>query len=176
MITDIEACKIGCVTTKDLSGLGRNYIEADSYIEIFLLKYNVRYIAITDGVDSLNRQKMDITPFKNILNDMYRRDIFKKVLSGITIRSRQGKFCGGTLQLGLMRDPEDKGHLSIDSKTAPIIRKIYDYALAGLHENFQKADGRKNPRHPCEVQHIASRKLLLLGWFPNQSYLEKSLL
>ena len=78
--------------------------------------------------------------------------------------------------MGLMCDPEDKGHLIIDPKIAPIIRKIYDYALDGLHENFQKADGRKNPRHPCEVKHRAPRKLLLSGWFPNQSYLEKSLL
>lgn len=132
MIADIEAGKIGCVITKDLSRLGRNYIEAGSYIEIFFPKHNVRYIAITDGVDSLNRKEMDITPFKNILNDMYSRDISKKVLSGITIRSRQGKFCGGTPPLGLMRDPKDKGHLIIDPKTAPIIRKIYDYALDGL--------------------------------------------
>ena len=132
MIADIEVCKIGCVITKDLSRLGRNYIEAGSYIEIFLLKHNVRYIAITDGVDSLTRQKMYITPFKNILNDMYSRDISKKVLSGIIIRSIQGKFCGETPPLGLMRDPEDKGHLIIDPKTAPIIRKIYDYALDGL--------------------------------------------
>ena len=132
MIADIEAGKIGCVITKDLSRLGRNYIEAGSYIEIFFPKHSVRYIAITDGVDSLTRQEMDITPFKNILNDMYSRDISKKVLSGITIRSRQGKFCGGTPPLGLMRDPEDKGHLIIDPKTAPIIRKIYDYALDGL--------------------------------------------
>lgn len=132
MIADIEAGKIDCVITKDLSRLGRNYIEAGSYIEIFFPKHKVRYIAITDGVDSLTRQEMDITPFKNILNDMYSRDISKKVLSGITIRSRQGKFCGGTPPLGLMRDPEDKGHLIIDPKTAPIIRKIYDYALNGL--------------------------------------------
>ena len=69
MIADIEAGKIGCVITKDLSRLGRNYIEAGSYIEIFFPKHNVRYIAITDGVDSLTRQEMDITPFKNILKN-----------------------------------------------------------------------------------------------------------
>lgn len=66
MIADIEAGKIGCVITKDPSRLGRNYIEAISYIEIFLPKHNVRYIAITYGADSLNRQEMDITPFLRI--------------------------------------------------------------------------------------------------------------
>ena len=110
----------------------KTYPDWGEIIEIFFPRHNVRYIAITDGVDSLTRREMDITPFKNILNDMYSRDISKKALSGITIRSRQGKFCGGTPPLGLMRDPEDKGHLIIDPKTAPIIRKIYDYALDGL--------------------------------------------
>lgn len=132
MIADIESGKVGCVITKDLSRLGRNYIEAGSYIEIFFPKHNVRYIAITDGVDSLTRQEMDITPFKNILNDMYSRDISKKVLAGRMTRSRQGKFCGGQPPLGLMRDPEDNGHLIIDPETAPIIRRIYDLALDGL--------------------------------------------
>ena len=131
LISDIEAGKVGCVITKDLSRLGRNYIEAGSYIEIFFPKHNVRYIAVTDGVDSLTRQEMDITPFKNILNDMYSRDISKKVLAGRMTRSRQGKFCGGQPPLGLMRDPEDGGHLVLDPETAPIIRKIYDLALNG---------------------------------------------
>src|SRR5699024_3103846 len=85
----------------------------------------------SDGVDSLTRQEMDITPFKNILNDMYSRDISKKVLAGRMTRSRQGKFCGGQPPLGLMRDPEDKGHLILDPETAPVIRKIYDMALDG---------------------------------------------
>ena len=131
MIADIEAGKVGCVITKDLSRLGRNYIEAGSYIEIFFPKHNVRYIAVTDGVDSLTRQEMDITPFKNILNDMYSRDLSKKVLAGRMTRSRQGKFCGGQPPLGLMRDPEEKGHLILDPDTAPTIRKIYDLALNG---------------------------------------------
>ena len=132
MIADIEAGKVGCVITKDLSRLGRNYIEAGSYIEIFFPKHNVRYIAITDGVDSLTRQEMDITPFKNILNDMYSRDISKKVLAGRMTRSRQGKFTGGQPPFGLKRDPEDKGHLIIDPETAPVIRHIYDLALDGM--------------------------------------------
>ena len=131
MIADIETGKVGCVITKDLSRLGRNYIEAGSYIEIFFPKHNVRYIAVTDGVDSLTRQEMDITPFKNILNDMYSRDISKKVLAGRMTRSRQGKFCGGKPPLGLMRDPDEKGHLIVDPETAPVIRRIFELALDG---------------------------------------------
>ncbi len=132
MINDIEAGRIGCVITKDLSRLGRNYIESGSYMEVFFPKHNVRYIAITDNYDSLNKQEMDIAPFKNILNDMYSRDISKKVLAGRMTRSRQGKFCGGQPPLGLMRDPDDNGHLIIDPETAPIIRRIFDLALDGF--------------------------------------------
>ncbi len=132
MISDIEAGRISCVITKDLSRLGRNYIESGSYMEVFFPKHNVRYIAITDNYDSLNKQEMDIAPFKNILNDMYSRDISKKVLAGRMTRSRQGKFCGGQPPLGLMRDPDDNGHLIIDPETAPIIRRIFDLALDGF--------------------------------------------
>lgn len=131
MIADIEAGKVKCVITKDLSRLGRNYIEAGSYIEVFFPRYNVRYIAITDGVDSVNRQEMDITPFKNILNDLYSRDISKKVLAGWMARSRQGKFLGGPTPYGLMRDPADHGHLIIDPETAPTVKLVFDLALNG---------------------------------------------
>ena len=131
MISDIEASKVNCVITKDLSRLGRNYIEAGSYIEIFFPRHNVRYIAVTDNVDSLNHQEMDITPFKNILNDMYSRDISKKVLAARMAQSRQGKFGGGPVPYGLMRDPKDSGHLIIDPKTAPTVKLIYDLASNG---------------------------------------------
>ena len=132
MIADIEAGKVKCVITKDLSRLGRNYIEAGSYMEVFFPRHNVRYIAITDGVDSLNRQEMDITPFKNILNDLYSRDISKKVLTGWMARSRQGKFLGGPTPYGLMRDPNEQGHLIIDPETAPTVKLVFDLALNGF--------------------------------------------
>ena len=131
MIADIEAGKVKCVVTKDLSRLGRNYIEAGSYIEVFFPRHNVRYIAVTDGVDSVNRQEMDITPFKNILNDLYSRDISKKVLAGWMARSRQGKFLGGPTPYGLMRDPNDRGHLIIDPETAPTVKLVFDLAANG---------------------------------------------
>ena len=131
MINDIEAGKIGCVITKDLSRLGRNYIEAGSYIEVYFPRHHVRYIAVNDNVDSNTSQGMDITPFKNILNDMYSRDISKKVLAGWMTRSRQGKFIGGTPPYGLMRDPNDNGHLIKDPEKAPVIRMIFDLALDG---------------------------------------------
>ena len=135
MITDIEAGQIGVVMTKDLSRLGRNYIESGSYIEIFFPQHDVRYIAVNDGVDSINATEMDITPFKNILNEMYSRDIAKKVKSGKLIRAQQGKFMGTYAPFGLKKDPADKNHLIIDEETAPTVRFIYDLALKGYGTN-----------------------------------------
>ncbi len=131
MVSDIEAGKIDTVAVKDLSRIGRNYIEVGSYLEIFFPKHNVRFLAINDGVDSLNRTEMDITPFKNILNDFYSRDISKKVLAGKMALSRQGKFLGGTLPYGYMRDPEVHGRLIPDPATSPNVKLIFDLALDG---------------------------------------------
>ena len=81
MIGDIEDGKINCVITKDLSRLGRNHIETSIYIEMYFPEHRVRYIALTDGVDTESGSAMDITPFKNLLNDMYVQDISRKVKS-----------------------------------------------------------------------------------------------
>lgn len=131
MIADIESGKVDCVITKDLSRLGRNYIESGSYIEIFFPRHKVRYIAVNDGVDSLNKQKMDITPFRNILNDLYSRDISKKVLAGRMALSQQGKFLGGTLPYGYMRDPNVHGRLIVNPATVSKIKLIFELALNG---------------------------------------------
>lgn len=135
MVSDIEKGLVGTVMTKDLSRLGRNYIESGTYIEIFFPQHNVRYIAVNDGIDSNNANEMDITPFKNILNEMYSRDISRKVKSGKRIRAQQGKFMGNTAPFGLRKDPEDKNHLIIDGETAPTVRLIFSLALKGYGTN-----------------------------------------
>ena len=74
-IKDIENGLINCVITKDLSRLGRNYLDCGLYLEVFFPENSVRYIAVNDGVDTLNKSAMDITPFRNILNEMYCGDV-----------------------------------------------------------------------------------------------------
>lgn len=88
MKSDIEDGKINCVITKDLSRLGRNHIETSIYIEMYFPEHGVRYIALTDGVDTDNGAAMDITPFKNLLNDMYVQDISRKVKSALLARQK----------------------------------------------------------------------------------------
>ena len=86
MIKDIENGLINCVITKDLSRLGRNYLDCGLYLEVFFPEHNVRYIAVNDGVDTLNKSAMDITPFRNILNEMYSADVSVKIKSAYRAR------------------------------------------------------------------------------------------
>ncbi len=135
MIADIEDGKIDTVITKDLSRLGRNYLESGAYIEVFFPQHHVRYIAVNDGVDSEKSGGLDITPFKNILNEFYSRDISKKVKSGKHIRALEGKFMGTTAPFGYQKDPQDRNHLIVDEVTAPTVRLIYSLALEGYGTN-----------------------------------------
>lgn len=132
MLSDIEDGKINCVITKDLSRLGRNYLETGSFTEIYFPEHNVRYIAVTDGVDTAKGSTMDITPFKNLLNDMYAQDISKKIKSSVLTRQKQGKFTGGKAPYGYAKDPNDKNHLVIDERYAPTVRRIYNMAENGF--------------------------------------------
>lgn len=132
LIGDIEDGKINCVITKDLSRLGRNLIDSSLYIEVFFPENGVRYIALTDGVDTDNNSSLDMTPFKNLMNDMYVRDISRKVKSAILTRQKQGKFIGPKASYGYLKDPADHNHLIIDERYAPIVRRIYAMALEGM--------------------------------------------
>lgn len=131
MITDIENGKINCVITKDLSRLGRNYLQSGAYIEMYFPQKNIRYIAITDGIDTLNSNQNDIMPFKNILNEMYAKDTSKKVKSAIQSRMREGTYIGSKAPFGYLKDPDNKRRLIIDEKTKPIIELIYKLCLEG---------------------------------------------
>ncbi|WP_180334960.1 recombinase family protein, partial [Clostridioides difficile] len=89
MIEDIEAGKINCVVTKDLSRLGRNYIMTGQYTELYFPSHNVRYIAIDDGVDS-EKGESEIAPFKNIINEWVARDTSRKVKSAFKTKFAEG--------------------------------------------------------------------------------------
>lgn len=132
MLSDIEDGKINCVITKDLSRLGRNYLETGGYTEVYFPEHNVRYIAVTDGVDTAKGSTMDITPFKNLLNDMYAQDISKKIKSSLLTRQKQGKFIGVKAPYGYVKDPADKNRLLIDERFAPTVRYIFQMAKDGV--------------------------------------------
>jgi len=133
MIADIEAGKIDMVVTKDLSRLGRDYIGTGEYLERFFPQHNVRYIALTDNIDTtLDNSNMDMAPFKAVFNDMYAKDISKKIRTALKTKQHDGKWVGGCPPFGYMQDPQDKNHLVPNEDEAPIIRKIFELAIQGL--------------------------------------------
>ncbi|MFS5692940.1 recombinase family protein [Streptococcus agalactiae] len=154
MITDIENGKINCVITKDLSRLGRNYLQSGAYIEMYFPQKNIRYIAVTDGIDTLNSNQNDIMPFKNILNEMYAKDTSKKVKSAIQSRMREGTYIGSKAPFGYLKDPNNKRRLIIDEKTKPIIELIYKLCLEGKGTQLisQELMKRKIPRPSAFVE------------------------
>ena len=93
MLKAIERKQINLVITKDLSRLGRNYLQTGQLIEDFFPRNGVRYIAMNDGIDTM-RDNNDIAPFKNILNEMYSKDISKKVHSSYLLKAQKGQFTG----------------------------------------------------------------------------------
>lgn len=132
MIKDIESNKINMVITKDLSRLGRDYIGVGEYLERYFPSHNIRYIAINDNIDTHTPQSnLDMAPFKAVFNDMYAKDISKKITTSLKAKQKEGKWVGGCEPLGYMKDPNDKNHLIINEEEAWIVRKIFSLALEG---------------------------------------------
>lgn len=132
LINDIENNKINMVITKDLSRLGRDYIKTGYYIENYFPENKIRYVSILDGIDTYNETvNNDITPFKAILNDMYAKDISKKIRSVYKEKQKQGEFLGAVAAYGYKKDPANTHKLIIDDKVADIVRKIFDMYVNG---------------------------------------------
>ena len=132
MIDDIEQGKINIVITKDLSRLGRNYVQSGYYTETYFPEHNVRYIAILDNIDTaLDSANNDIAPFKSILNEMYAKDTSKKINSVLQSKRNNGEYLG-TAPYGYKKDPENKYHLIIDEEAANVVKLIYEKYLAGF--------------------------------------------
>ncbi len=132
MIRDIELGKINMVITKDLSRLGRDYIETGEYIEKWFPEKNVRYVSVTDGIDTFvnNNGNNDIAPFKSILNDMYSKDLSKKIRTALHTMQKEGKWVGGRTALGYMKAPNDKNKLIICEPEVKIVKTVFNMAIS----------------------------------------------
>ena len=128
MINDIESRKINCVITKDLSRLGRNYIETGRYIEEYFPNNDIRYIAINDNFDT--KEENEFAPFKNIINEWYAKDISKKVKFSMNQLMKRPKVIGSGVPLyGYIHSEE--GERIPDPETAPIVRRIVNDYING---------------------------------------------
>ncbi len=135
MMADIEAGNVNCVIVKDLSRLGRDYIEAGRLIQKTFPAFHVRFIAITDNFDSQtadHNTRSLVLPVKNFINDSYCRDISQKVKSHQKMKREQGKFIAPFPVYGYRKSAEDKNKLCPDDYAADIVRKIFAWKLEGM--------------------------------------------
>lgn len=136
MLQDIKDRKINCVIVKDLSRLGRNYIEVGKYIERLFPLLGVRFIAINDNFDSADDTAASnniIVPFKNLINDAYCRDISIKIRSHLEVKRKRGEFIGAFAVYGYMRG-EDKNKLIIDPYASEIVKEIFGMKMNGMSQ------------------------------------------
>lgn len=132
LINDINNGKINMVITKDLSRLGRDYIQSGYYLEQYFPMKKVRYVSILDNIDTAqDTSNNDIAPFKALFNDMQSKDTSKKIRSILRNKKCQGLFLGSSASFGYLKDPNDKHKLILDNDTYLIVRRIFDLAISG---------------------------------------------
>ncbi len=129
MMLLVEAGQVSTIIVKDMSRLGRNYIEVGQLTETILPMYDVRLTAVNDGVDS-SKGEDDFTPFRNIMNEWYAKDMSRKMRSTLKIKNSQG-YAIGHPPLGYKKDPDNPKCWIIDDEGAEIIRKIYNLRIQG---------------------------------------------
>lgn len=130
MLRDMEQHRFDIVLVKDLSRLGRDYIQTGRYLELVFPEHGVRLIAVNDGIDTA-RADTDLAPFRNVVNEMYARDASRKIRSALHAKMQAGKFIGNFAPYGYRKDPRDKNHLIPDERAAAVVRQIFTWAAAG---------------------------------------------
>ena len=131
MLADIEAGNVNSVIVKDLSRFGRDYIDTGKYLERYFPDNEVRFISITDNIDSMKQAYDMLLPIKNIFNEQYARDISKKVHASMKTKQRAGEFIGAFASYGYKKSPADKNKLVIDEYAAEVVRKIFSLYIEG---------------------------------------------
>ena len=131
MLQDVENGLVGTVIVKDQSRLGRDHLETDRLMELVFPAYDVRFIAITDGVDSVNGIN-EMSGIRNYFNDFYARDTSKKIRAVQRAKGERGERVGASLPYGYMKDPNDTKRIVPDPKTAPIVKRIFEMYASGI--------------------------------------------
>lgn len=149
LLNDIDKGKINVVLTKDLSRFGRDYIQAGYFIEKVFERKNVRYIAVDDNIDTLNNNNDILMPIKNVLNDMYARDVSRKTRAAFNAKARNGEYIVSRPPFGYKKDPNNKHKLIVDEEAARTVRYIFKLCSEGNGYNritkILRKDGYLNP-------------------------------
>ena len=134
MISDVEQGKIGVVIMKDMTRWGRDYLQVGNAMEIFR-RNNVRFIAINNGIDSIDQNTLEFAPFINIMSEWYARDISKKVKTGIKTKGANGKPVATEAPYGYIKDPENKDYWIVDKEAAEVVKLIFRLFMEGKNRN-----------------------------------------
>ena len=148
MIKEIEAGNVDTLIVKDMSRLGRNYLQVGFYTEILFPQKNVRFLAINNSIDSDNSNDNDFAPFLNIMNEWYAKDTSNKIKAVFDTRMKDGKRCSGSIPYGYKRIPGDKQTLVVDTKAAEVVKQIFLLANEG-----------KSPRQIADI--LTDNKVLI---------------
>jgi len=138
MMDDIRSGKVKCVLVKDLSRFGRDYIEAGEYLEKIFPFMGIRFISITDGYDSLTCDDAEgalMIPLKNMINDVYAKDISRKIITSFRARQEKGEFLPAFAPYGYVKSKEVAYRYEVDRETAPYVRMIYEWKAEGVSHN-----------------------------------------
>ncbi len=138
MLSDIKSGKVSCVIVKDLSRLGRNVIDTGYYIEQYFVQHKIRFIAVNDSYDTADENSARsgiILPLKNMVNEAYALDIGKKIKSAAHQAMLDGDFIGARAPFGYKKSPDNCHKLIVDEETAPIVRRIFEWAANGMGIN-----------------------------------------
>ena len=131
LIGMIDEGRIGTIIVKDMSRLGRDYLQVGMYTEMVFPNNDIRFIAINNGVDSINGTENDMTPFINIFNEFYAKDTSRKIRAVFKAKGNSGKPLTTIPPYGYLKDPEDKFHWIIDEEAAPVVKLMFELCVAG---------------------------------------------
>lgn len=132
MMEDVESGRIKTIITKDMSRIGRNYLEIGRYTELVFPHYGVRFIAVESGVDSDNEESKEFTPILNLVNEYYVKDHSEKVRASYHARSCAGKHTASCPLYGYRKDPKQPGMWLVDEEAAEVVRHIFQLAAEGM--------------------------------------------
>ena len=131
LVADIEAGKVALVLTKDMSRIGRDYLQTGFYTEVLFRKFGVRFIAIGNSIDSDDPSSSEFAPFVNIMSEWYLRDLSRKQRTAIRVKGESGKPTTNCAIYGYKKDPNDKYHWLIDEEAAAVVRRIFQLTIEG---------------------------------------------
>ena len=131
LVADVEAGKVSTVLVKDMSRIGRDYLQTGYFTEVLFRQHDVRFIAIANNVDSDDPGSNEFTPFMNIMNEWYLRDQSRKMRAAVQMKGRSGKPITTNAPYGYRKDPEDHNHWLIDEEAAAVVRHIFHLSIEG---------------------------------------------